>query len=154
MKTIRTAALAVAVTVGLSGCVGLVQDAVQGALQEVVPPEIQQLLGRTTDFSFDVPVSTDVPSDWPESVSIPDGQVLFGYADDSTWNLAVSVEDTDSAVAGLEALQANGFGVVSEQVMGNLQVTELTNGTLNVTYAYVGEGSAVVINLTVTTVES
>ena len=150
MTRIRSLALAGVLALTLSGCAGMVQNAVQSALGDVLPPEIQQLLERTTDFSFDVPVSTDIPSDWPESVAIPEGTTLFSYSDDGTWNLAVTVPDNDSAVAGLEVLQGSGFGVVSEQVMGNVNITELTDGTHNVTYAYVADDGAVVVNITVT----
>lgn len=154
MTRIRLIALAGALALTLSGCAGMVQSAVQSALGDVLPPEIQQLLERTTDFSFDVPVSTDVPSDWPGSIAIPEGTTLFSYSDEGTWNLAVSVESNDQAIAGLEVLQGNGFGVVSEQVMGNVNITELTNGTYTVTYAYVADDAAVVVNITVTLVES
>jgi len=150
MTRIRLLALAGLLVLTLSGCAGMVHSAVQSALGDVLPPEIQQLLERTTDFSFDVPVSTDIPSDWPESVAIPEGTTLFSYSDDGTWNLAVTVPDNDSAVAGLEVLQGSGFGVVSEQVMGNVNITELTDGTHNVTYAYVADDGAVVVNITVT----
>ena len=153
MIRIRLIALAAVVSLALTGCSGMVHNAVQSALGDVLPPEIQQLLERTTDFSFDVPVSTEVPSDWPDSVTIPEGTTLFSYSDDQTWNLAVSVATNDHAVAGLEVLQANGFGVVSEEVMGNVNITELTNGTQNVTYAYVADDGAVVVNITVTSAE-
>ena len=150
MTRIRLLALAGLLVLTLSGCAGMVHSAVQSALGDVLPPEIQQLLERTTDFSFDVPVSTDIPSDWPESVAIPEGTTLFSYSDDGTWNLAVTVPDNDSAVAGREVLQGSGFGVVSEQVMGNVNITELTDGTYTVTYAYVADDGAVVVNITVT----
>ena len=150
MTRIRLIALTGALALTLSGCAGMVQSAVQSALGDVLPPEIQQLLERTTDFSFDVPVSTDVPTDWPDSIAIPEGTTLFSYSDNGTWNLAVSVDSNDQAIAGLEVLQGSGFGVVTEQVMGNVNITELTNGTHTVTYAYVADEGAVVVNITVT----
>ena len=154
MTRIRLIALTGALAVMLSGCAGMVQSAVERALGDVLPPELQQLLERTTDFSFDVPVSTEVPADWPESIAIPEGTTLFSYADNGTWNLAVAVANNDEAIAGLEVLQASGFGVVSEQVMGNVNITELTNGTYTVTYAYVADDGAVVVNITVASTES
>lgn len=133
----------------VSGCVSAVVDgAIRGAV-EALPPGIQEFIAENSDLSLEMPLSTEVPSDWPQPVLIPDGDVVFSYADADLWSLAMSVADQETALAGAERLQANGFGVVREQDVQQMTLIQLTDGSWDVDYAWMGDGDTVVVNITV-----
>jgi hypothetical protein len=135
--------------VSLTGCVSAVVDgAIRGAI-EAMPPVVQQFIAENSDISLEMPLGTEVPSDWPQAVLIPEGDVVFSYADADVWNLALSVADADTAVAGAERLQANGFGVVREQDIQEMRLVQLTNGEWDVDYAWLAEEQTTVVNITV-----
>ena len=114
-----------------------------------MPPSVQQFIAENSDISLEMPLSTDIPADWPQAVLVPEGDVVFSYADGDVWNVALSVVDADAAVAGAERLQANGFGVVSEQDIQEMRLIQLTNGEWDVDYAWLADDQATVVNITV-----
>jgi len=126
----------------------VVDGAIRGAV-EAMPPSLQQFIAENSDISLEMPLGTDIPADWPQAVLVPDGEVVFSYADADVWNLALSLADADSAIAGAERLQANGFGVVSEQDIQDMRLIQLTNGEWDVDYAWLAEEQATVVNITV-----
>lgn len=126
----------------------MVDGAIRGAV-EAMPPSLQQFIAENSDISLEMPLGTDIPADWPQAVLVPDGEVVFSYADADVWNLALSLADADSAIAGAERLQANGFGVVSEQDIQDMRLIQLTNGEWDVDYAWLAEEQATVVNITV-----
>lgn len=126
----------------------MVDGAIRGAV-EAMPPSFQQFIAENSDISLEMPLGTDIPADWPQAVLVPDGEVVFSYADADVWNLALSLADADSAIAGAERLQANGFGVVSEQDIQDMRLIQLTNGEWDVDYAWLAEEQATVVNITV-----
>ena len=137
------------VPVALAGCVSAVVDgAIRGAI-EAMPPSVQQFIAENSDISLEMPLSTDIPTDWPQAVLVPEGDVVFSYADADVWNLALSVADAEAAIAGAERLQANGFGVVSEQDIQEMRLIQLTNGEWDVDYAWLADDQATVVNITV-----
>jgi len=133
----------------LAGCVSAVVDgAIRGAI-EAMPPSVQQFIAENSDISLEMPLSTDIPTDWPQAVLVPEGDVVFSYADADVWNLALSVADAEAAIAGAERLQANGFGVASEQDIQDMRLIQLTNGEWDVDYAWLADDQATVVNITV-----
>jgi hypothetical protein len=135
--------------VALTGCVSAVVDgAIRGAI-EAMPPSVQQFIAENSDISLEMPVSTDIPTDWPQAVLVPEGDVVFSYADADVWNLALSVADAEAAIAGAERLQANGFGVASEQDIQDMRLIQLTNGEWDVDYAWLADDQATVVNITI-----
>jgi len=135
--------------VALAGCVSAVVDgAIRGAI-EAMPPSVQQFIAENSDISLEMPLSTDIPTDWPQAVLVPEGDVVFSYADADVWNLALSVADAEAAIAGAERLQANGFGVASEQDIQDMRLIQLTNGEWDVDYAWLADDQATVVNITV-----
>jgi hypothetical protein len=135
--------------VALTGCVSAVVDgAIRGAI-EAMPPSAQQFIAENSDISLEMPVSTDIPTDWPQAVLVPEGDVVFSYADADVWNLALSVADAEAAIAGAERLQANGFGVASEQDIQDMRLIQLTNGEWDVDYAWLADDQATVVNITI-----
>ena len=135
--------------VALAGCVSAVVDgAIRGAI-EAMPPSVQQFIAENSDISLEMPLSTDIPTDWPQAVLVPEGDVVFSYADADVWNLALSVADAEAAIAGAERLQANGFGVASEQDIQDMRLIQLTNGEWDVDYAWLAEDQATVVNITI-----
>ena len=135
--------------VALTGCVSAVVDgAIRGAI-EAMPPSVQQFIAENSDISLEMPLSTDIPTDWPQAVLVPEGDVVFSYADADVWNLALSVADAEAAIAGAERLQANGFGVASEQDIQDMRLIQLTNGEWDVDYAWLADDQATVVNITV-----
>jgi hypothetical protein len=142
-------ALSLASALTLTGCVSAVVDgAIRGAV-EALPPGVQEFIAQNSDLSLEMPISTEVPNDWPQPVSIPDGEVVFSYADADLWSLALSVADEQAALSGAERLQANGFGVVREQDIQQMSLLELTDGEWDVDYAWIADGDTVVVNVTV-----
>jgi hypothetical protein len=142
-------ALSLASALTLTGCVSAVVDgAIRGAV-EALPPGVQEFIAQNSDLSLGMPISTEVPNDWPQPVSIPDGEVVFSYADADLWSLALSVADEQAALSGAERLQANGFGVVREQDIQQMSLLELTDGEWDVDYAWIADGDTVVVNVTV-----
>jgi len=75
--------------------------------------------------------------------------VVFSYADADVWNLALSVVGAEEAIAGAERLQANGFGVASEQDIQDMRLIQLTNGEWDVDYAWLADDQATVVNITI-----
>ena len=145
----RLGALILLTPLALTGCVSAVVDgAIRGAI-EAMPPSVQQFIAENSDISLEMPLSTDIPADWPQAVLVPEGDVVFSYADGDVWNVALSVVDADAAVAGAERLQANGFGVVSEQDIQEMRLIQLTNGEWDVDYAWLADDQATVVNITV-----
>ena len=141
--------LSLATSLTLTGCVSAVVDgAIRGAI-EALPPGAQEFIAQNSDLSLEMPISTDVPNDWPQSVLIPDGEVVFSYADADLWSLALSVSNEQTALAGAERLQANGFGVVREQDIQQMSLLQLTDGEWDVDYAWIADGDTVVVNITV-----
>ena len=135
--------------VPLAGCVSAVVDgAIRGAI-EAMPPSVQQFIAENSDISLEMPLSTDIPTDWPQAVLVPEGDVVFSYADADVWNLALSVADAEAAIAGAERLQANGFGVASEQDIQDMRLIQLTNGEWDVDYAWLADDQATVVNITI-----
>jgi hypothetical protein len=135
--------------VALVGCVsGVVDGAIRGAI-EAMPPSVQQFIAENSDISLEMPLSTDIPTDWPQAVLVPEGDVVFSYADADVWNLALSVADAEAAIAGAERLQANGFGVASEQDIQDMRLIQLTNGEWDVDYAWLADDQATVVNITI-----
>lgn len=135
----------------LSGCVMAEwEQAINDTIAQALPSEIVELLESTTDVPLDTPISTDIPTSWPEAVSIPSGDILFSLAEPGTWNIAVVVPEPADASRALRQLQDNGFAVVSEQSLRGLSVVELTDGTYDVSFASIAEGSQTVVNITVT----
>ena len=135
--------------VALTGCVSAVVDgAIRGAI-EAMPPSVQQFIAENSDISLEMPLSTDIPTDWPQAVLVPEGDVVFSYADADVWNLALSVADAEAAIAGAERLQANGFGVASEQDIQDMRLIQLTNGEWDVDYAWLADDQATVVNITI-----
>ena len=133
----------------LAGCVSAVVDgAVRGAI-EALPPGVQEFIAQNSDLSLEMPISTEVPNDWPQPVLIPEGEVVFSYADADMWSLALSVADEQTALSGAERLQANGFGVVREQDIQQMSLVQLTDGEWDVDYAWIADGDTVVVNITV-----
>jgi hypothetical protein len=133
----------------LTGCVSAVVDgAIRGAI-EAMPPSVQQFIAENSDISLEMPLGTEIPADWPQAVLIPEGDVVFSYADADVWNLALSLADADAAIAGADRLQANGFGVVSEQDIQEMRLIQLTNGEWDVDYAWLADDQATVVNITV-----
>ena len=133
----------------LAGCVSAVVDgAVRGAL-EALPPGDQEFIAQNSDLSLEMPITTEVPDDWPQPVLIPEGEVVFSYADADLWSLALSVADEQTALSGAERLQANGFGVVREQDIQQMSLVQLTDGEWDVDYAWIADGDTVVVNITV-----
>ena len=133
----------------LAGCVSAVVDgAIRGAI-EAMPPSVQQFIAENSDISLEMPLSTDIPTDWPQAVLVPEGDVVFSYADADVWNLALSVADAEAAIAGAERLQANGFGVASEQDIQDMRLIQLTNGEWDVDYAWLADDQATVVNITI-----
>ena len=126
----------------------MVDGAIRGAI-EAMPPSVQQFIAENSDISVEMPLSTDIPADWPQAVLVPEGDVVFSYADGDVWNVALSVVDADAAVAGAERLQANGFGVVREQDIQEMRLIQLTNGEWDVDYAWLADDQATVVNITV-----
>ena len=126
----------------------MVDGAIRGAI-EAMPPSVQQFIAENSDISLEMPLSTDIPADWPQAVLVPEGDVVFSYADGDVWNVALSVVDADAAVAGAERLQANGFGVVREQDIQEMRLIQLTNGEWDVDYAWLADDQATVVNITV-----
>lgn len=133
----------------LAGCVSAVVDgAIRGAI-EALPPGVQEFIAQNSDLSLEMPISTEVPDDWPQPVLIPEGEVVFSYADADMWSLALSVADEQTALSGAERLQANGFGVVREQDIQQMSLVQLTDGEWDVDYAWIADGDTVVVNITV-----
>ena len=133
----------------LAGCVSAVVDgAIRGAI-EALPPGVQEFIAQNSDLSLEMPISTEVPNDWPQPVLIPDGEVVFSYVDADMWSLALSVADEQAALSGAERLQANGFGVVREQDIQQMSLVQLTDGEWDVDYAWIADGDTVVVNITV-----
>ena len=133
----------------LAGCVSAVVDgAIRGAI-EALPPGVQEFIAQNSDLSLEMPISTEVPNDWPQPVLIPEGEVVFSYADADMWSLALSVADEQTALSGAERLQANGFGVVREQDIQQMSLVQLTDGEWDVDYAWLADGDTVVVNITV-----
>jgi len=133
----------------LAGCVSAVVDgAIRGAI-EAMPPSVQQFIAENSDISLEMPLSTDIPTDWPQAVLVPEGDVVFSYADADVWNLALSVVGAEAAIAGAERLQANGFGVASEQDIQDMRLIQLTNGEWDVDYAWLADDQATVVNITI-----
>lgn len=141
--------LSVATALALTGCVSAVVDgAIRGAI-EALPPGVQEFIAQNSDLSLEMPISTEVPNDWPQPVVIPDGEVVFSYADSDLWSLALSVADEQTATLGAERLQANGFGVVREEDIQQMSLVQLTDGEWDVDYAWIADGDTVVVNITV-----
>jgi hypothetical protein len=141
--------LSVAAALALSGCVSAVVDgAIRGAI-EALPPGVQEFIAQNSDLSLEMPISTEVPNEWPQPVVIPDGEVVFSYADSDLWSLALSVADEQTATLGAERLQANGFGVVREEDIQQMSLVQLTDGEWDVDYAWIADGDTVVVNITV-----
>lgn len=133
----------------LAGCVSAVVDgAIRGAI-EALPPGVQEFIAQNSDLSLEMPISTEVPNDWPQPVLIPEGEVVFSYSDADMWSLALSVADEQTALSGAERLQANGFGVVREQDIQQMSLVQLTDGEWDVDYAWIADGDTVVVNITV-----
>ena len=133
----------------LAGCVSAVVDgAIRGAI-EALPPGVQEFIAQNSDLSLEMPISTEVPNDWPQPVLSPEGEVVFSYADADMWSLALSVADEQTALSGAERLQANGFGVVREQDIQQMSLVQLTDGEWDVDYAWIADGDTVVVNITV-----
>ena len=126
----------------------MVDGAIRGAI-EAMPPSVQQFIAENSDISLEMPLSTDIPTDWPQAVLVPEGDVVFSYADADVWNLALSVADAEAAIAGAERLQANGFGVASEQDIQDMRLIQLTNGEWDVDYAWLADDQATVVNITI-----
>ena len=126
----------------------MVDGAIRGAI-EAMPPSVQQFIAENSDISLEMPLGTEIPADWPQAVLVPEGDVVFSYADGDVWNVALSVVDADAAVAGAERLQANGFGVVREQDIQEMRLIQLTNGEWDVDYAWLADDQATVVNITV-----
>ena len=145
----RLSAVVLLAPVALAGCVSAVVDgAIRGAI-EAMPPSVQQFIAENSDISLEMPLSTDIPTDWPQAVLVPEGDVVFSYADADVWNLALSVADAEAAIAGAERLQANGFGVASEQDIQDMRLIQLTNGEWDVDYAWLADDQATVVNITI-----
>ena len=133
----------------MAGCVSAVVDgAIRGAI-EALPPGVQEFIAQNSDLSLEMPISTEVPNDWPQPVLIPEGEVVFSYSDADMWSLALSVADEQTALSGAERLQANGFGVVREQDIQQMSLVQLTDGEWDVDYAWIADGDTVVVNITV-----
>ena len=145
----RVVALSLVTALTLTGCVSAVVDgAIRGAV-EALPPGVQEFIAQNSDLSLEMPISTEVPNDWPQPVLIPEGEVVFSYADADLWSLALSVADEQTALSGAERLQANGFGVVREQDIQQMSLVQLTDGEWDVDYAWIADGDTVVVNITV-----
>ena len=145
----RVVALSLVTALTLTGCVSAVVDgAIRGAV-EALPPGVQEFIAQNSDLSLEMPISTEVPDDWPQPVLIPEGEVVFSYADADLWSLALSVADEQTALSGAERLQANGFGVVREQDIQQMLLMQLTDGEWDVDYAWIADGDTVVVNITV-----
>lgn len=145
----RVVALSLVTALTLTGCVSAVVDgAIRGAV-EALPPGVQEFIAQNSDLSLEMPISTEVPNDWPQPVLIPEGEVVFSYADADMWSLALSVADEQTALSGAERLQANGFGVVREQDIQQMSLVQLTDGEWDVDYAWIADGDTVVVNITV-----
>ena len=145
----RVVALSLVTALTLTGCVSAVVDgAIRGAV-EALPPGVQEFIAQNSDLPLEMPISTEVPDDWPQPVLIPEGEVVFSYADADMWSLALSVADEQTALSGAERLQANGFGVVREQDIQQMSLVQLTDGEWDVDYAWIADGDTVVVNITV-----
>ena len=145
----RVVALSLVTALTLTGCVSAVVDgAIRGAV-EALPPGVQEFIAQNSDLSLEMPITTEVPNDWPQPVLIPEGEVVFSYADADLWSLALSVADEQTALSGAERLQANGFGVVREQDIQQMSLVQLTDGEWDVDYAWIADGDTVVVNITV-----
>lgn len=126
------------------------EQAINDTIAQALPSEILELLESTTDVPLDTPLGTDIPTSWPEAVSIPSGDILFSLAEPGTWNVALVVPNPADADQALRQLQDKGFDLVSEQSLRGLSVVELTDGTYDVSFASIAEGSQTVVNITVT----
>lgn len=152
MTTRHTAAISGALSIlVLTGCsLAPVEDAINNAVQDVLPEEILQLWESTADIPLELPVGASLPTSWPEDIPTPDGEVLFAVDDPPTWNVAIAVVDEDAAVAGAAALVAAGFRQTGESTLQGVQLLEFNNADYAVTYASITEAGQTVVNMTVT----
>lgn len=133
----RTAALATTLSVGLvvslSGCFA---NPLDGLVEGLVEDGVQQIIEDQTGLDIDFGGGAALPSDWPASLPVPDGEILISGSAEGTSTIAMNTT-LAHAENGLTKLLDAGFTITQEQAIGEgAKVYILENDTLSVSYAW------------------
>lgn len=106
----------------LAGCGNLVEDAVQGAVDNGVEKAVEGAVGEGADIEFDSDGTAAVPESFPEGFPLPPGDPRFAMAVGNTWSLDYTIPD-ESVATDLNAwYESAGFELVGEQDLGTLKM--------------------------------
>ena len=124
--TLATGALVAFAALGLTGCVGQLQDAIKQGTEQAI-----EEAAKDSGVDVDLGGGASVPDGWPGEVPVPAGEISFSGKVDKSFSVIMLAEQ--SAVNGaIEQMRAGGFTEVSDFAGGDGRMLVLENGSWNV----------------------
>lgn len=134
-------ALALAVTLGLTGCFG---NPLEQLTENLVEGGVENLIEDQTGVDIDVDGSgggASLPESWPSDVPTPDGSVLFSAGIDGNYTATFEISGADVVDRLRSDLEGSGYALTQEADYGGLLNYLYENDTYTVTAVYIaGEG--------------
>jgi hypothetical protein len=149
MKKIFVVVAIPVISLGLAGCFqNPIEAAVEKATEQAVEKALEQE-GIDIDIDYGGGSGVSIPDGWPASVPIPDGNIFSAMTLDDQRTISMEVASEAVGLAGLEAIKANGFGVVFEQSAEGLRTVALDGNGLSVIYGMVFDQDATIVTISV-----
>ncbi|MBU1250933.1 MULTISPECIES: hypothetical protein [Microcella] len=133
-------ALALAVTLGLTGCFG---NPLEQLTENLVEGGVENLIEDQTGVNIDVDGGggASLPDSWPSDVPTPDGSVLFSAGVDGNFTASFEISGPEVVDQLRGDLEDSGYALTQEADYGGLLNYLYENDTYTVTAVYIaGEG--------------
>jgi hypothetical protein len=129
-------ALALAVTLGLTGCFGnpleqLTDNLVEGGIENLIEDQ------TGVDIDVDGGGGASLPSSWPADVPTPDGTVLFSAGVDGNYTATFEISGADVVDRLRSDLEGSGYALTQEADYGGLLNYLYESDTYTVTAIYI-----------------
>ncbi|MGZ0712430.1 hypothetical protein ACWPKO_29240 (plasmid) [Coraliomargarita sp. W4R53] len=111
----------------LSGCANPIDQLVQGGIQEGIEQVVEEATGGDVDIDVDGGGNASLPDSFPSDVPVPSGSLISSFAMAGTYQLTYSGGSSDGAKNFVDSLVADGYEIVTESDMGEMQIWILNN---------------------------
>jgi hypothetical protein len=142
--------VATAMTVSLAGCF---QNPIEAAVEKATEQAVEKALEESgVDIDLDLGGTgsgVSLPDAWPSDVPVPAGKIFAASSAEGVIMVSVEVANESVGIAGVEAIKANGYTVISEQSFEGMRNWALEKDGSTVFYGLLADEESAMVTVSV-----
>jgi hypothetical protein len=108
---------ALGLAIALTGCGGLV-DAGADRVEEAVENQVEEQLEEEAGVDVEFGENASLPDDFPESIPVPDGQIVTAIGTPDGWSVTYELASTAELDPVIDGLKSQGYTLAQELEQG------------------------------------